>query len=67
MLYCLPIGYTTNKGRMQKAFENSEIYHNVDLDSYEEEGLFIVLKTLLLVMTDALVNNTVFVYTKYTV
>ena len=51
---------------MREAFEKSEIYHHVDLDSYEEEGLFIILKSLLIVMTDALANNKVFVYIKWT-
>ena len=65
-LYCLPNGYKNSKENMQEAVENSVIYHDVDLDSYEEEGLFIILKSLLLVMTDALANNKVFVYIKWT-
>jgi len=52
---------------MQIAFNNSEVYNNVELDSYEEEGLFIILKSLLSVMTDALVNNKVFIYIQFTV
>ena len=66
-LYCLPIGHTINKENMQKAFSSSKIHHNLDLGNYDEEGLFIILKALLLVMTDALVNNKVFVYIKFTV
>ena len=65
-LYCLSNGSKTNKDNMREAVENSEIYHDVDLNSYEEEGLFIILKSLLLVMTDALANNKVFVYIKWT-
>ena len=66
-LNCLSIGRDIDKYKMLKAFEKSEVYNDVDLDSYEEEGLFIILKSLLSVMTDALVNNKVFVYIKYTV
>ena len=65
-LWCLPNEYKNSKDAMREAFEKSEIYHNLDLDSYEREGLFIILKSLLLVMTDALVNNKVFVYIKWT-
>lgn len=66
-LDCLPTGRKTDKHKMQKAFENSEVHNDVNLNSYEEEGLFIILKSLLSVMTDALVNNKVFVYIKFTV
>ena len=65
-LYCLPNGYKNSKENMQEAFNKSEIYHDVHLDSYDREGLFIILKPLLLVMTDALANNKVFVYIKWT-
>ena len=65
-LWCLPNGYKNSKENMQEAFNKSGIYHDVDLDSYNREGLFIILKSLLLVMTDALVNNKVFVYIKCT-
>ena len=65
-LWCLPNGYKNSKDAMEEAFEKSEIYHNLDLDSYDREGLFITLKSLLLVMTDALANNKVFVYIKWT-
>lgn len=65
-LYCLPNGYKNSKDAMREAFNKSEIYHDVDLDSYDREGLFIILKPLLLVMTDALANNKVFVYIKWT-
>ena len=56
---------------MREAFEKSKVCHNVNLDdynidSYYQEGLFIILKSLLLVMTDALVNNKVFVYIMWT-
>ena len=67
ILDCLPIGRGTDKDKMQKAFEHSKVCNDVNLDSYEEEGLFIILKSLLLVMTDALVNNKVFVYIQFTV
>ena len=50
---------------MQKAFDASKIAQNVDLGDYEEEGLFMFTKALLLVMTDVLVNNKVFVYITY--
>ena len=46
---------------MQQAFEKSEVYNDVDLDSYEEEGLFIILKSLLSV------NNKIFIYIQFTV
>ena len=65
-LDCLYNGSTINKDKMRIAFEKSEVYHDVDLDRYDEEGLFIVLKSLLSVMTDALVNNKVFVYINFT-
>ena len=65
-LYCLPNGYKNSKENMQEAFNKSEIYHDVDLDSYDREGLFIILKSLPLVMTNALANNKVFVYIKWT-
>lgn len=64
-LSCLPIGHKSDQDRMQKAFEDSKIYHDVDLDGYYEEGLFILLKSILWVMNDALVNNKVLVYIKY--
>ena len=66
-LCCLSVGREIDKQKMQIAFDNSEVYDNVDLDSYEEEGLFIILKSLLSVMTDALVDNKVFVYIQFTV
>ena len=70
-LWCLSSGYKNSKDNMREAFENSVIYHDVNLDdysrdSYYQEGLFVILKSLLLVMTDALVNNKVFVYIKWT-
>ena len=70
-LWCLSSEYKNSKENMREAFENSEIYHDVNLDdysrdSYYQEGLFVILKSLLLVMTDALVNNKVFVYIKWT-
>ncbi len=65
-LYCLSVGRKIDKQKMQIAFDNSEVYNKVYLDSYEEEGLFIILKSLLSVMTDALVNNKVFVYIQFT-
>jgi len=53
---------------IQKAFKNLEVYNNVDLDDYEEEGLFfIILNSLLLVITDTLINNKVFIYIQFTV
>lgn len=66
-LICLSIGRKIDKQKMQIAFDSSEAYNNVELDSYEEEGLFIILKSLLFVMTDALVNNKVFIYVQFTV
>ena len=65
-LCCLSVGREIDKQKMQIAFDNSEAYNDVELDSYREEGLFIILKSLLSVMTDALVNNKVFVYIKWT-
>ena len=70
-LWCLSSGYKNSEENMREAFEKSEVCHNVNLDdynidSYYQEGLFIILKSLLLVMTDALVNNKVFVYIKCT-
>ena len=65
-LWCLPNGYENSKDAMREAFEKSEIYHNVYLNDYDREGLFIILKSLLLVMTNALANNKVFVYIKWT-
>jgi len=52
---------------IQKAFKNLEVYNNVDLDDNEEEGLFFIIKSLLLVMTDALISNKVFIYIQFTV
>ena len=66
-LNCLSVGREIDEQKMQIAFDNSEAYRKVDLDYYEEEGLFIILKSLLSVMTDALVNNKVFVYIQFTV
>ncbi|MEM8721352.1 MAG: hypothetical protein AAGE84_18990 [Cyanobacteria bacterium P01_G01_bin.39] len=66
-LYCLPTGHIASKDNMYTAWLNSKIDQNVDLDYYEESGLFIILKTLLLVATNALVNNKVFVYIQFTV
>ena len=66
-LSCLSNERKINELKMQKAFNNSEVYNNVDLDYSEEEGLFIILKSLLSVMTDALTNNKVFIYIQFTV
>ena len=66
-LSCLYTGRQVDEQKMQQAFDNSKALDDVDLCSYQEEGLFIILKTLLLVMTDALVNNKVFIYIQFTV
>ena len=66
-LYCLPVGQESSTDSMLKAWENSEIDNDVDLDYYEEEGLFVILKALLLSTNDALVNNKVFIYMQWTV
>lgn len=65
-LCCLPTGRIASQNSMCKAWLDSKIEQNVDLDYYEESGLFIILKALLLVVTDALVNNKVFVYIQFT-
>ncbi|MEM7594256.1 MAG: hypothetical protein AAF383_22550 [Cyanobacteria bacterium P01_A01_bin.83] len=65
-LYCLPTERIANKDMMHTAWLDSKIDYDVDLCSYDEAGLFIILKALLLVATDALVNNKVFVYIKFT-
>lgn len=71
-LWCLSSEYKNSEENMREAFENSEIHHNVNLDdynidSYYQQGLFIILKSLFWAMTDALINNKVFVYIKWTV
>ncbi|MEL6440552.1 MAG: hypothetical protein AAFQ80_14995 [Cyanobacteria bacterium J06621_8] len=65
-LWCLSDGHKSSKDKMKKALRKSQVYHNMDLANYEEEGLFMMLKALLLVMNDALVNDKVFIYIKYT-
>ena len=67
-LTCLPIGYENSKEKMRIAFENSEADYKVNLNDCEEsKGLFIFLKSFLFSMTDAVVNNKIFIYIKYTV
>jgi len=66
-LYCLPGGEENNRDNMLKAFENSELENDIDLDYYGEEGLFVIIKALLWAMNDALINNKVFIYTQFTV
>ena len=62
-LICLYIGSHATQESMTEAFNNSQIFlGDLDLDPYQEEGLFILLKSLLWVMNDALVNNKLFVY-----
>ena len=61
-LSCVCIGNRVTKESMLEAFNNSQIDRDLDLGSYEEEGLFILLKSLLWVMNDVLVNNKLFVY-----
>ena len=55
-----------NSANLLEAFENSKIDNDVDLDYYETEGLFVILKALLWAMTDALTNNKVFLYVQWT-
>jgi|GEM_PF-3127844 len=65
-LICVYVGNTVNRESMLKAFDNSQIDRDLDIGSYQEEGLFILLKSLLWVMNDALANNKLFVYFMFT-
>ena len=48
--------------RISESFTESEIYTEYDWESEPEYALFSLIKALLLVMTDALVNNKIFLY-----
>ena len=48
--------------RIDESFTASKIYTEYDWESEPEYALFSLIKALLLVMTDALVNNKIFLY-----
>ena len=53
---------TNYQKRIDESFTESEIYTEYDWESEPEYALFSLIKALLFVMTDALVNNKVFLY-----
>jgi hypothetical protein len=53
---------TNYQKRIAESFTASEIYTEYDWESEPEYALFSLIKALLFVMTDALVNNKVFLY-----
>lgn len=65
-LSCISLQEKNDKEKMQIAFEQSAIYHDIiDWDSEGRHGLFLFIKALLLVMSEALASNKVFLYINY--
>lgn len=66
-LYCLLGDRQNSEEIMLEAFERAKIEQEVDLDYYDVEGLFTILKSLLWMMNDALTKNKAFIYAQFTV
>lgn len=64
-LSCMYIGHINDPKSMQIAFHESIIYHDVNLDDEGKRGLFLLVKSILVVMTDALAKNKLFLYINY--